>query len=154
MADKQATGMAPASPNVELVRQMYTAIEQDDHEAYRRLVDPNISWEVLKNYPEGGTRTGYNAVFEGDGFFSSLYKQFDEWHATPEEYLDADDNVIAVGVYQGQVNANQVRVESPFVHIWTLRDGKLARMRQFTDTVAFAQALAGGALTANTLQVL
>ncbi len=133
---------------------MYAAIEQDNHEAYRQLVDPNISWEVLKNYPEGGTRTGYNAVFEGDGFFPSLYKQFDEWQATPEEYLDADDNVIAVGVYRGRVIANQVRVESPFVHIWTVRNGRLARMRQFTDTAAFVQAMTGGASTTNTLEVL
>lgn len=143
MADKQATGMAPASPNVELVRKMYDAIERDDHEAYRTLVDPQISWEVLEGYPEGGKRSGYNAVFEGDGFFPSLYKQFDEWHANPDEYLDAGDNVVALGCYRGRVIANGVRVEAPFAHIWTVHNGKLIRMRQFTDTVEFTRSITG-----------
>lgn len=82
-------------------------------------------------------------MFEGDGFFPSLYKQFDEWQATPDEYLDAGDNVIAVGVYRGRVIANGNHVEAPFVHIWTVRNKRLVRMRQFTDTVKFARALSG-----------
>jgi ketosteroid isomerase-like protein len=30
----------------------------------------------------------------------------------------------------------------PFVHVWTVRDGYLQRLRGFTDTALLAQALA------------
>jgi ketosteroid isomerase-like protein len=32
-------------------------------------------------------------------------------------------------------------VESRFVHIWTVRDGKVARLQQTADTVLIARAL-------------
>ena len=130
------------SVNIRLVREIYHAIKRDDHAAYRRLVASDISWEVVKGYPEGGDYAGRDAVFEGDGFFPKLYAQFDQWHAVTHEYLDAGANIIALGTYKGRVIANGNKVESSFAHIWTIRDGKLARMRQFADTVQFAIALA------------
>ncbi len=33
------------------------------------------------------------------------------------------------------------RLDVPFVHVWTLRDGKAVRFRQFLDTAGWVEAL-------------
>jgi ketosteroid isomerase-like protein len=35
-------------------------------------------------------------------------------------------------------------LDVPVVHIWNIRDGKLARFRQFIDTVKFAEVVPAG----------
>ena len=116
------------SPNVRLVEALYVAIDADDHPAIHNLVAQNLSWEVLKNYPEGGDYLGADAVFEGDGFFPALYAKFDNWHTRRDEHIDAGDQVVTLGRYMGRVIANGARIDVPFAHVWTLRDGKIVRV--------------------------
>ena len=130
------------SENVAIVEALYDAIDRDDHPAIHQLVDPDLSWEVLKNYPEGGVYRGADAVFEGDGFFPTLYTTFDSWHTLRDEHLDAGEQVVTLGRYQGRVIANGHHVDVPFAHTWTLRNGRITRMRQFTDTAEFVAAMA------------
>jgi ketosteroid isomerase-like protein len=42
-------------------------------------------------------------------------------------------------VYTGTGKATGKALDLPVVHIWDIRDGKLARFRQFIDTVKFAE---------------
>ena len=43
------------------------------------------------------------------------------------------------------IEENEKRVRAfPFVHIWTVREGYLQRLRAFTDTALLARALAKG----------
>ena len=130
------------SPNVRLVEALYVAIDADDHPAIHKLVARDLSWEVLKNYPEGGDYLGADAVFEGNGFFPSLYAKFDDWHTRRDEHVDGGGQVVTLGRYMGRVIANGARIDVPFAHVWTLRDGRIARMRQFTDTAEFVSAVA------------
>ena len=133
---------AVMSPNVRSVEALYMAIDADNHPAIHSLVAKDLSWEVLKNYPEGGDYLGADAVFERDGFFPALYAKFDDWHTRRDEHIDAGDQVVTLGRYIGRVIANGARIDVPFAHVWTVRDGRLARMRQFTDTAEFVAAMA------------
>ncbi len=45
----------------------------------------------------------------------------------------------AVVRYTGTGKATGKALDLPVVHIWDIRDGKLARFRQFIDTVKFAE---------------
>ena len=139
-----ANSEAPSatSANVRLVEALYAAIDRDDHPAIHQLVSVDLSWEVLKNYPEGGDYRGAEAVFEGEGFFPTLYTKFDDWHTRRDEHIDAGEQVVTLGRYQGRVIINGQRVDVPFAHAWTLRGGKITRMRQFTDTAEFVAAMA------------
>jgi ketosteroid isomerase-like protein len=48
-------------------------------------------------------------------------------------------SVAAVVRYQGTGKATGKALDLPDVHVWDIRDGKLARFRQFIDTVKFAE---------------
>jgi ketosteroid isomerase-like protein len=74
-------------------------------------------------------------------FLPKLRADFRDWKAQPEEFVDAGDTIVALGHYSGTLHTNSVHIVAPFCHIWTLKNGKIARLRQCADTATFAQAL-------------
>ena len=47
--------------------------------------------------------------------------------------------VAAIVRYTGTGNATGKDLDEPAVHVWEIRDGKLARFQQFIDTVKVAE---------------
>jgi uncharacterized protein len=54
------------------------------------------------------------------------------------------DNVAAVGRYQARVKLTGKRIDSPLVHLWTIRNGKVVRCQELTDTATEAAACTAG----------
>lgn len=48
--------------------------------------------------------------------------------------------MIVFGRYQGKYARTGTSIDAQFVHAWWLRDGKVARFQQYTDTAQFARA--------------
>ena len=46
-----------------------------------------------------------------------------------------------LGRYRGVAKGTGKRLDVPFVHVWTLHDGKAVRFRQFLDTAGWVEAL-------------
>ena len=57
------------------------------------------------------------------------------------EFLDAGDEVIVLGRYRGVAKETGKLLDVPFVHVWSFRDGKAWRFRQFLDTAGWVEAL-------------
>ena len=53
--------------------------------------------------------------------------------------MGSGEIIAAVVRYAGTGKATGKALDLPVVHIWEIRDGKLARFRQFIDTVKFAE---------------
>ncbi|HEY4810869.1 MAG TPA: hypothetical protein VIH71_07410 [Solirubrobacteraceae bacterium] len=53
--------------------------------------------------------------------------------------IASDATVAAIVRYTGTGKATGKALDEPAVHVWEIRDGKLARFRQFIDTVKFAE---------------
>ncbi len=130
------------SEAVEIVRRLYAALEASDRIAYRNLTHRDVHWEFMAGYPHGGTRVGWDAIIAET--FTPLMEEFSEWHVEVEEILEAGEAVVGLGRYRGRVRKSGVEVTTPFAHIFRLREGKITRVQQFTDTVLFARALGGG----------
>ncbi len=62
----------------------------------------------------------------------------------PEELIGSGSTVAAVVRYTGTGKATGKALDVPVVHVWDIRDGKLARFRQFIDTVKFAEVVPAG----------
>jgi ketosteroid isomerase-like protein len=127
------------SQNVELIKKFYTSFKNQDKLTYLQLCDDNIEWTVMENVPNGGTHIGKKAVFEN--YFPNLFAQFQEFHALTEEFLDAGDKVIVLGKYKGITKKTKRSFESPFAHIYTIKDEKILKFRQYTDTVKIQDVL-------------
>lgn len=56
--------------------------------------------------------------------------------------------VVAVGWYKATVKATRRSMASDWVMVFTIRDGRIVRFREFTDTAALVRAYLGAAATA------
>ncbi len=126
---------------LEVVRRMYAALRASDREAYRVLTHPGIEWHFAEGFPHGGVRVGQAAVF--DGVFPALMRDFSEWDIEVDELIAAGETVVGLGRYRARARTSGVGLVAAFAHVFRVRDGRIVRVQQFTDTLQFARALAG-----------
>lgn len=124
---------------IDVVQELYRVAFTDQEETIAQLVTPDMVWEILEGFPHGGIYAGIPAIF--GQFLPKLRADFRDWKAQPEEFLDAGDTIVALGHYSGTLQTNGVHIVAPFCHLWTLKNGKIARLRQFADTAKFFQAM-------------
>jgi len=131
--------------NLETVRGFYEAMGRGDIAFVLGFFDPQIEWSEAENfiYSEGHPFIGPQAVLSG--VFGRFAAEWDRFAATPEQILDAGDAVVSLGRYTGTYKATGADVNAQFVHVFTLRDGKLVKFQQYTDTAQFRDAVNRGA---------
>jgi ketosteroid isomerase-like protein len=129
-----------AEENKKRVRAFYDATAPGHREATRGLQSPNVVYDMPEGMPvAAGHFEGIEDVL--DRFLTSFYGALDVRFMV-EEYIAEGDEVVAVGRIEGATRTAGVPVNVPFVHVWTVRDGHLQRMRAFTDTALLARTLA------------
>jgi ketosteroid isomerase-like protein len=136
---REPTGDAMTQSGIDVVQALYRVALANHEDTIAHLVTPDIVWEILDGFPHGGIYAGIPAIF--GQFFPKLQADFHDWRAQPDAFVDAGDTIVALGHYSGTLNTNGVHLVAPFCHLWTLKNGKLARLRQFADTATFAQAM-------------
>ena len=90
--------------------------------------------------PTAGTRYGRDQV---EQYFLTLDGMEDIQSFEPEEFIVEGDKVIAMGDLERRVDSTGSLFRSPWVHVFTLRMGKISDFRSFYDTAAAVTALAG-----------
>lgn len=88
------------SGNVDTVRTMYRDFENGNVPGVVQAMDPKIEWTEAEGFPYAGTYVGPDAVLAG--VFARLGSEWDGYQAAPEEFLDAGDAVVALGMYSGR----------------------------------------------------
>ena len=114
-----------------LVRSGYAAFARGDVAAVLALFDPRITWISPDTFGSGGTYTGPAGVGE---FFSHLPEYYAELNVVPERFVEQGDQVIALGSLRGR-SVSGAQFDLPFVHCWTVADGKITRFDEYFDTV-------------------
>src|SRR5262245_42994172 len=133
------TGETMTQSGMDVVQELYRGALADQEDTIVQLVTPDIVWEILDSFPHGGIYAGIPAIF--GQCLPTLQADFHDWHTQPDEFIDAGATIVALGHYSGTLKTTGVHIIAPFCHIWTLKNGKIARLRQFTDTATFAQAM-------------
>ncbi|ETS30210.1 hypothetical protein BB987_16725 [Photorhabdus temperata] len=123
------------SLNISIVRRFYDSM--GDVGILRQIMGSDIVWDITE-----GSR--YSGVYEGiedilNNFFVPLFNDTDEFVADGSEYFESGDHVIVLGNYLGRVKKGK-RFISRFVHIWTVRDGRLIKLQQVADTLQIERA--------------
>ncbi len=130
--------------NLEIVRRSYDAFARGDLDAVVADMDDGIEWQQAQGLPHGGTYHGIVAVRAN--VFDPLDRDWwSVFSAEPAEFLDAGAEVVVLGRYRGTAKETGRGLDVPFVHVWSLRDGKAWRFRQFLDTAGWVEALSDGA---------
>ena len=114
--------------NVEIVRRGYEAYARGDVAAMLADLDPEMT--TYREEPDGAT-------FQGpDGFLQAIaewVEDFDEFVATAEELIDANDHQVIVRVHQTATGAQSgAPIEGDFWFVHTLSDSKVTRLDMLT----------------------
>ncbi len=132
--------MHKSSSNVDLVKEFYLQFRNQSKQSYMDLIDDNVEWITMEYMPNGGKYIGKSDVFEK--YFPAMLSNFKEFHASADEYLSMEnDNVLVLGSYTVKPKKNIKDIKIPFAHIYKIRNNKIHKFRQYTDTAKFQKVL-------------
>ncbi|HWX95995.1 MAG TPA: nuclear transport factor 2 family protein [Solirubrobacteraceae bacterium] len=117
--------------NVELVRKALDAYMRRDVQALRGLADPDVEldWSASRAWLAGVYR-GFNETLR---FYEDYFEAFEEIVIEPDRFIDVGDSVVVPNVaHQLGRHGNEVSARSTLV--FTVRNGKLLRIRLFQET--------------------
>lgn len=131
--------MTDTQQNTAVVQRLYAGFATGDVEAVLAEMAPDIEWTEAEGYPYAGVYAGPDAIVAG--VFARLATEWQDYEAKPDSYVAQGDRVVALGHYSGRYLETGKAFRAPFAHVWTLRDGKLVRFVQYTDTAVVMKAL-------------
>jgi ketosteroid isomerase-like protein len=126
-------------PNVEVVRGAYDAFARGDLPAVLEMFTDDIEWYEAEGMPYPGERPFRGPQAVAENVIVPLSTDVEGFAVAPEELIPAGATVVAVTRYTGTGKETGKELDLPVVHVWDVRDGKLARFRQFADTVKFRE---------------
>ncbi|MGZ5347424.1 MAG: nuclear transport factor 2 family protein, partial [Solirubrobacterales bacterium] len=111
-----------AQDNVDVVQHAWDAFGRGDIDAVLDAIAPNAETRLPESLPWGGTYRGPEGFRD---FLTKLGEAFEQFKATPQKVLGADDNhVIVVARTKGKARGGDV-LEGSIVWLYQLRDGKI-----------------------------
>jgi ketosteroid isomerase-like protein len=118
--------------NVEIVRDSLTAFAERGLDAMVEFWDADIDWRAIVGAPDDvGEMHGPEAVRR---YLPDWIDIFDNVTNVPEELLDiGEDRVLAVQRATGRAKASGVETENRYAVVYTLREGKIVRGREYMD---------------------
>jgi ketosteroid isomerase-like protein len=130
--------------NVALVLSVYDAFRRGDIAAVLNHLDPqaDLNFEGPSAIPWAGNRHGRE---DWAKYFQAIGENLDEVTLTMEPFAVQGDNVVTAGRYQARVKLTGKRIDSPLVHLWTIRNAMVVRCQELTDTATEAAACTAGA---------
>ena len=103
------------------------------------LFHNNIEWKVpeIENAAFAGSRQGLEAVGE---FFSQLHEGEDITEFVPTDFIAQGDKVVVLGRSTATVRSTGKTYSTDWVHVFSLKDGKVAAFNEFFDNAAATRA--------------
>lgn len=119
--------------NVAATQEVFVRFGRGDIPAIVEMLDDDI---VIEFYgpsviPYAGT---YRGKTEARKFFETVLSSVDIHQFDPEEFIAERDKVVVTGHLRLTARSTGGGIESDFVHVITLRNGKWLRFRDFMNT--------------------
>ena len=126
------------SDNITLIQDTYAAFTRGDGDAVVAAMHDDIAWDEAEHslwHQPGGYHGPADVL---SNVFGRIPEQFRDFRVIPQRFHGAGDTVIVEGRYQVTAMTGD-QLDAQVCHIWTIRDGKVGRFQQYTDTLHFAQ---------------
>ena len=131
-----------ATDNVSLVRSAYEAFERGDVDAVVGLMDDSIEWYESEGSPwyPGHPLQGPQQV--ADAVLNRLGQSYKDFRIEVDRVLGDGDTVVMLGRHRAtKAFATGRPLNAQVAHVWDLRDGKVVRFQEYTDTRQLARVL-------------
>jgi ketosteroid isomerase-like protein len=131
--------MSVQEGNIKLVQKLYKAFINRDINAILSMLSEEVEWGEPSNpfNPSGGTRYGHQGFLE----WANIGRQAEEiLSLNPQKFLTDNDSVAVVGNFKCRAISTGKIFESDFVHLVTIKDGKIVKFQEFFDTYIAGEA--------------
>ena len=112
--------------NVEVVRGIFEAFLRGDEHTALDAFDPNVEYDA-RTRPDGRVFHGREGVREAVRVWVGTWE---DYQVEIQEYIDAGDDVILVMHESGRGKGSGLEIDQLFRSAWTVRDGKVVRVRE------------------------
>ncbi|MHB8377404.1 MAG: nuclear transport factor 2 family protein [Dehalococcoidia bacterium] len=126
--------------NVEVVMRLYGAFGRGDMPGILALLDGEVDWEFYgpKTIPFAGRYSGRDGM---ERFFRTVAESAEvEAFGPEEEPIAAGDKVVVQGHERVRAKTTGRTFETHWIHVFTLRNGKIVKLREYYDTAAMQAA--------------
>ena len=121
--------------NVEIVRELWDAYSRGDFDRVMALSDPYV---VLVSLEEG-------PLYGSDAVRANYARWIEAWEEEPEttveEVISTGDHVFVIAHFKGRGRGSGVRVEQRLYEVYTLRNGRILRVDEFSDRIEALEAV-------------
>jgi uncharacterized protein len=126
-----------AEQSVHTVTEVYEAFARGDVAAVLGAMADDIEWHEADGMPYGGVYRGGQAIAEN--VLGPITTDVVDFAVTPERLIAEEGTVVALTRYTGVGKETDEELDLQAVHIWEVRNGKIAGFRQFIDTAKFRE---------------
>ena len=127
--------------NVQVIQQLYDAFGRRDIEAILDLQAENTEWSVAgpaDRIPWAAPRRGREGVAD---FLKVLSASLKAESFSALDFFAQADKVVVLGHQKGKAIASGKPYEIDLVHVWTLSEAKITKLRVYYDTAHIIDAL-------------
>jgi len=126
--------------NVRTIQEAYASFQRGDVQAVLNVLTDDVEWVTpgpTSILPLAGHRRGRDEVAQ---FFSLLNGSEEVEQFEPQEYVAQGNNVVVFVKYRSRIKSTGHTADADLVHVFTVRDGKIAAFREYYDTAAAVEA--------------
>jgi uncharacterized protein len=127
--------------DAETIRESYEALNRGDVDGALEALHDDVEWHESRELPETGSYHGLAAV---RGLLAQFLESWNELHQEVEEVIEAGPKLVACLHLSAKGRESGATVDARYAHVWTMREGKAARVDAYYDREeALAAARAG-----------
>jgi uncharacterized protein len=119
--------------NSEIVRRVFEAYEREGVSKAIEMFDPEVVWHPADEAPQHGIEAA----------IACMRRWEEEWEGlsmVPEQFIDGGETVLVAVRFSGRGRASGVEVDDLFYEVFTVRNGRIVRMDEFTEREAALEA--------------
>lgn len=128
--------------NLAVIQGIYNDFASGNVPGISGVLDDKVEWNEAESFIYGDNKPfiGHDAVV--NGVFAKIGAEWEGFTIANLQVYNMDSEmVLATGRYQAKYKENGAVIDAQVAHLWTLKDGKVIKFQQFTDTKQFAEAV-------------
>jgi uncharacterized protein len=128
-----------SNANTALVQSLYAAFGRGDIATIINGLASDVDWGVngrRNDYPLLGNWKGQGEVQK---FFKLVAETENFSDFSPQDFHASGDLVLVLGHYAGSIKKTGRNFSCDWVHVFTVRGGKVTKFREYTDTAQFSE---------------
>lgn len=127
--------------NLAVIQEIFACFGKGDVPGILHKLADDVRWNILPadNVAWSGLRHGHAGAAE---FFTVLVEGEDVLQFEPRDFIAQGDKVVAQVEYAARVKGTGREYSTYVIQVWTVQNGKVTEIDEYTDTAACARAYA------------